>query len=141
MDDASFIAEVARRLGCDARRAEAVSFVVFQELRARLTPREADDVAAQLPSALKRLWLEPERPNRRVARTHREEFVRHVRGWAGFPDDATAEQSIRAVFAALQHLLGSPTGLEGEAWDVFSQLPKDLKTLWVEASRSGSAGA
>jgi hypothetical protein len=35
----------------------------------------------------------------------------------------------------LQKLLGSPTGLEGEAWDVMSQLPKDLKKLWAGAQR------
>ena len=27
---------------------------------------------------------------------------------------------------------------EGEAWDVYSQLPKDLKRLWIEASRPGT---
>ena len=36
-----------------------------------------------------------------------------------------------AVFATLQELLGSPTGMEGEAWDLMSQLPKDLKKLWL----------
>ena len=35
--------------------------------------------------------------------------------------------SLTAVFKALQILMNSPTGPEGEAWDIFSQLPKDLK--------------
>ncbi len=30
--------------------------------------------------------------------------------------------------------LKSPTGQEGEAWKLFSQLPKDLKHLWTAAA-------
>ena len=45
-----------------------------------------------------------------------------------------AERAVRVVFAQLQRLLGSPDGLEGEAWDIYSRLPKDLKTLWLEAA-------
>ena len=41
---------------------------------------------------------------------------------------------IRRGDACLQRALGSPTGREGEAWDVLSQLPKDLKGLWLDAS-------
>ena len=132
MDELTFVREVSTRLRCDARRAEAVTFAVFQELRDRLTPREAADVAAQLPAALKRLWAEWEQPGHGVARTHRAEFVGRVRHRAA-PDDVEAERAVKAVFGALQKLLGSPTGREGEAWDVFSVLPKDLKLLWLEA--------
>ncbi|HLK12173.1 MAG TPA: DUF2267 domain-containing protein [Candidatus Binatia bacterium] len=137
MDETAFLQEVARRLECDERRAEGIVFSVFQELRARLTPAEAHDVAAQMPRALQRLWGAEERPDRRVERTHRAEFVGRVRRRAALPDDAEAERGVRAVFAALQRLLGSPRGVEGEAWDVFSQLPKDLKVLWIEAGRAG----
>ena len=44
MDDLTFIHDVARRLACDERRAEGLTFAVFQELRDRLTPKEAADV-------------------------------------------------------------------------------------------------
>jgi uncharacterized protein (DUF2267 family) len=134
MDDVTFMREVARRLQSDERRAEAVTFVVFDELRSRLTPKEAADVAAQLPKALRRLWLDQEQPGRSVARTHLAEFVGRVRTRAALPDEAEAERSVRVVFGMLQKLLGSPTGKEGEAWDIFSQLPKDLKTLWLAAA-------
>lgn len=133
MDDKSFMREVAERLKCDAQRADAVTFAVFQELRDRLTPKEAQDVAAQLPTALKRMWEEGERPDRRPERIHRDEFVGRIRRRLVLPDDAEAERAVRAVFAALQALLGSPTGREGEAWDIYSQLPKDLKLLWLDA--------
>jgi uncharacterized protein (DUF2267 family) len=58
-----------------------------------------------------------------------------VRNRAVLPDDSEALRAVKAVFATLQHLLGSPTGKEGEAWDIYSQLPKDLKTLWEDAGR------
>jgi uncharacterized protein (DUF2267 family) len=50
------------------------------------------------------------------------------------PDDGEARRAVRVVFAVLQRLLGSRHGVEGEAWDVFSQLPKDLKKLWLTAA-------
>jgi uncharacterized protein (DUF2267 family) len=133
MDATTFVHEVATRLQCDARRAEGVTFAVFQELRDRLTPKEAADVAAQLPTELKRLWEEWEREGRGVEHTHRAEFVGRVRQRTGLPDDAESERAVKAVFSVLQQLLGSPTGKEGEAWDVFSVLPKDLKLLWLAA--------
>lgn len=138
MDEATFVRHVSGTLGCDGSRAEALTFVVFRELRNRLTAKEAADVAAQLPSGLKRLWHESDRGERPVERIHEREFVGRVRQLAALPDDREAERAVRAVFAALQRLLGSPTGMEGEAWDVFSVLPKDLKMLWL-ASGEGRA--
>ena len=134
MNERAFLHDVETRLACDARRADAITFAVFQELRNRITPHEAADVAAQLPTALKRMWEAGDRPAQRPERIHKAEFLGRVRQHAVLPDDAEAERAVRAVFGALQRLLGSRTGLEGEAWDIFSQLPKDLKALWVESA-------
>jgi len=134
MKDREFLRQVAAAFGCDEGRAETVTFVVFEALRQRLTPTEASHVAAQLPHGLQRMWLENERADRVVARTHLAEFLGHVRQRAVLADEHEAERGTRAVFGALQCLLGSPTGLEGEAWDVLSQLPKDLKRLWLESA-------
>jgi uncharacterized protein (DUF2267 family) len=133
MDAKHFRRDVAAALACDDQRAEALTFAVFQELRDRLTPGEADDVAAQLPAELKTMWLEGENPGRTVTKTDAHEFVGRVRRRAALPDDSEAERAVLAVFGTLQRLLGSPTGREGEAWDVFSQLPKGLKELWLRA--------
>lgn len=133
MDEKTFLREIAQRLRCDEQRADAITFAVFQELRERISAKESHDVAAQLPTGLKRLWEVGDRTERKPERIHREEFVGRVRQRAVLPDDAEAERAVRAVFAALQHLLGSPTGREGEAWDIYSQLPKDLKLLWLDA--------
>ncbi len=52
---------------------------------------------------------------------------------AGLDDEGEAEEAVTAVFAVLQEALGSPGGKEGEAWHVLSQLPADLKQLWLSA--------
>jgi uncharacterized protein (DUF2267 family) len=141
MDKRTFIREVAGRLGCDERRAVGITFVVLQELRNRLTPAEVADVAAQLPRELRHWWQEHDYPDRRVARTHRREFLGRVRRWTALADEMEAERAVRAVFAVLQRLLGSPTGMEGEAWDIFSQLPLDLKSLWVTSGATPAVSA
>ena len=81
------------------------------------------------------MWMSLESPNRKVHRVKGEQFIWEVRRMAGLTDDEEAERAVSAIFAALQKLLGSPTGQEGEAWDVMSQLPKDLKKLWAGAQR------
>lgn len=133
MNDLAFFQTVADRVGCDDRRAQALTFAVFQELRDRITPREAEHVAAQMPKRLKMMWMSLERPDRQVRRVHEHQFVGEVRRMAGLADDTEAERAVTAVFAALQKMLSSPTGQEGEAWDVMSQLPRDLKKLWTDA--------
>jgi uncharacterized protein (DUF2267 family) len=133
MNDKEFITRVAHRAGTDLEGAGAVTYAVFQELRERITPQEAFHVASQLPIELQVLWLENERIDRDVRKTHETEFVARVRYYASLADFASAGRGVRAVFATLQEALGSPTGTEGEAWDVFSQLPKDLKKLWLSA--------
>jgi uncharacterized protein (DUF2267 family) len=133
MNKEIFFETVAQRVGCDVRRAEGLTFAVFQELRDRLTPGEAADVDAQLPAGLKPLWEFLDRPGRHVRKIHESQFIGEVRLIASLPDQVEAERAVVAVFATLQELLGSPTGIEGEAWDVMSQLPKDLKKLWLGA--------
>lgn len=137
MDKRAFVHEVAERLHADAERAEAIAGVVLTELRDRLPPKEADDVAAQMATELRRMWSAVDRPPGVPRKVHAHEFIGRVRSLAVLPDDAEAERAVRAVFGALQHLLGSPNGTEGEAWDVFSVLPGDLKRLWLESARRG----
>jgi uncharacterized protein (DUF2267 family) len=132
--DKEFVRDVAYRFGCDDRRAETLIFSVFQELRDRLTAEEAADVAAQLPASLKMLWLSFDYPGRRVRRVHEYQFLEEVRRMVGLEDEIKAEEAVVCVFGVLQEALGSPTGREGEAGHVFSQLPTDLKHLWVTAA-------
>ena len=138
MKDKAFVQEVADRFGCDEHRAETLIFAVFQELRDRLTPEEAADVAAQLPASLKMLWLSFDYPGRKVARLHEFQFLEEVRRMVGLNDQLRAEEAVICVFSVLQEALGSPSGREGEARHVFSQLPSDLKELWLTAAQENA---
>ncbi len=133
MEEDKFLHEVEVRLGASKETAKNVTVAVFQELHDRLNPKEADDVAAQLPGDLKRMWHALDAPGREVRRTHKRDFVRHVAEAAELPEDE-ASRAVTAVFKVLQMSLKSPTGQEGEAWDIFSQLPKDLKRVWLAAA-------
>ena len=135
MDKRGFLREVSARLHADDERAESVTAVVFTELRDRLTPKEADDVAAQMAVDLRRVWDAVDRPPAGIRKVRAHEFIGRVRRLAALPDDAEAERAVRVVFGTLQILLGSPTGTEGEAWDVFSVLPGDLKRLWLDSAQ------
>jgi uncharacterized protein (DUF2267 family) len=139
MKDKAFVGEVADRFGCDERRAETLIFAVFQELRDRLTSEEAADVAAQLPASLKMLWLSFDYPGRRVRRVHEYQFLEEVRRMVGLEDEVQAEEAVMCVFSVLREALGSPTGREGEARHVVSQLPTDLKKIWLAASAQNVA--
>ena len=134
MKDKAFVDDVADRFGCEKRRAEMLIFAVFQELRDRLTPDEAADVKAQLPASLKMLWSSFDYPGRDVRRVREYQFVDEVGRMLGIADLSNAEEAVAAVFGVLQLALGSLSGREGEARHVFSQLPADLKELWLRAA-------
>jgi uncharacterized protein (DUF2267 family) len=101
--------------------------VVLRALRDRLTPDEGRQAVAQLPGELKMLWRGDAAPDLPV-KMHRREFVDRVRQEAGLPSRRRAEMLIDAVFGALKEQL-SP----GEADDIQSQLPTDLKGVWARA--------
>ena len=69
------------------RRAEILIFAVFQELRDRLTPKEAGDVAVQLPTSLRMLWTSFDRPERKVRRLHEGQFLSEVARMAGLESE------------------------------------------------------
>jgi uncharacterized protein (DUF2267 family) len=133
MNESKFLGEVEARSGLTRDKAYKVATAVLQELHDRLSPKEADDLAAQLPGEFKRMWHLLDAPGRDVRRTHQRDFTRHIAETVEI-DEIAAERSLMATFKALQVLLNSPSGQEGEAWDIFSQLPKDLKRLWLSSA-------
>ena len=129
MTTQSFYRTVMDTSGDESREtAKRATAAVFHALRDRLTPEEADQAAAQLPTELKEVWAEGDRAERRPAKMDREEFCARVKQEAGFASKREARWMTLAVFAALKEQL-SP----GETEDVFAQLPKDLKEMWAEA--------
>jgi uncharacterized protein (DUF2267 family) len=101
---------------------------VLHTLRDRLTPEEADQAVAQLPRELKLVWEEGDRVDRKPTKLRRTEFYDRVQREAGLASVREARFLTIAVFAALKEQL-SP----GEAGDVLSQLPRDLKEVWEKA--------
>jgi uncharacterized protein (DUF2267 family) len=129
MTTQAFLRTVMQTSGQDSREvARRATAAVLQALRDRLTPAEAEQVVAQLPLELKRLWEVGEDEGPRPIKMHRDEFYERVRLEAGLASSRDARWMTLAVFAALKEQL-SP----GEAEDVLAQLPKDLKEVWAEA--------
>lgn len=129
MDAQAFYRIVRERIGgADREHTRRGTAAVLQALRDRLTPEEADQVAAQLPGPLKAVWAAGDRLDRRPVRMDRAAFYERVRKEAGLRTGREAEWLTLAVFAALKAQL-----TPGEAEDVLAQLPKDLKETWVEA--------
>jgi uncharacterized protein (DUF2267 family) len=129
MDAHTFYRRVREQLGPgEVEATERGTAAVFHALRDRLTPSEADQVAAQLPALLQAVWTSGERRDREPTGFHRSEFLERVRQGASLTTARQAEWLTVAVFSVLKAQLS-----EGEAEDVLAQLPKDLKELWVEA--------
>jgi uncharacterized protein (DUF2267 family) len=129
MTSAAFYRMVMNTSGEKRREvAKRATAAVFHALRDRLTPREADQLKAQLARDLKEVWQEGERPDRRPLKLSREAFFERVKAEMQTSSTRDVRWMILAVFAALKEQL-SP----GEAEDVYAQLPKDLKELWAEA--------
>ena len=133
MDEDKLLREIETRAELKREQAFEVMIAVLQELHDRLSPKEAEDFAAQLPRDFKARWHSFDFPKREVRRTHKDDFVRHIANVAEI-DELQAGRALMAAFKAIQLHLKSPTGQEGEAWDVFSQLPKDLKHVWTAAA-------
>ncbi len=115
--------------------AKLATQVVFSLLHNRITRNEAKDLQAQLPKALANLWAGGDSWLERVITQiapqndyNWPEFLAQVEAEC---DDlpVPAETLTKAVFYALQSQI-----TPGEASDVESQLPKDLKAIWRECS-------
>jgi uncharacterized protein (DUF2267 family) len=96
-------------------------------LSGRLTRGEATHLVATLPPQL-RLLIEPCLADRgeEGEMLHREQLIRRIAGRLGVTPEE-AEVVARVVFTAVERNL--PTK---EILDVASQLPADLRALWIE---------
>lgn len=94
---------------------------MLRVLATRITPEEADDLAAQLPAPLDDvLHTHPERPEA----LGREEFLRRVAAQTG-ARPRTAEWDAGAVLSTVADVVPS-----GEVDDLLSQLPTDYAELF-----------
>ena len=79
--------------------------VVLGALWDRLSPDEAQQVAAQFPRGLKEVWTRGDRPRRRPRKMWSEEFLQRVKHERRLPSGDAASQLTEAVFIALKSKL------------------------------------
>lgn len=121
-----------RRVGSISEElAEHSAVAVLCALERRIQPEEGKDLEAQLPANLRDLMARCDKhAGIRPRALDRAEFVAMVAEELGVPP-AKAEHLILAVFHALRAQVS-----EGEASQVESQLPADLKELWSRSLRT-----
>ena len=128
-----FFAEVQHAGGSPRGLSSAdVTTAVLCPFMLRITLGEVRDLLAALPATLRALLEDcVRRSDRRPAVFDADQFFRMVR--YRLPDITLeeADDIVRAVFAALQSLLP-----EKNQRAIASQLPRDLKGMWVTRRRA-----
>lgn len=115
----------------DEATAYSVLRSVLHQLRDRLTPDEATDLAAQLPLIVRGIYFEGWRPRHTPEKVRtRQDFLDGVATKLA-PHPIAPDAAVRDVFALLVHHCDP-----GEIADVIAQLPTELKTLWPEEART-----
>ena len=130
VDYEHFIATVQHEAGIPEKQAERAVAATLATLAERISGGEAEDIAKQLPTELRRLLAD----GSNAQAFDLEEFVRRVADREGVTLDS-AEQHARAVFSALGRAV-----THDEIADMASELPKDFEPL-VTAAESRPAPA
>lgn len=129
-----FVKLVAEDLKMPRDKAGRIIRAVLHALRNRISHEESFQLMAQLPLALKAVYVDgwnfsKERP--RI--NHLDEYLDEVRledgGLAGydFGNNSTAKNAVAAVFKALTYYVS-----EGEMNDVMNHVPQELKEFLKE---------
>jgi uncharacterized protein (DUF2267 family) len=136
MNPEEFAALIAKRLGCDLIRADALVRTVFATVRDGLDDAEAREAASLLPAPMLALWPERGGARPQLPETGGRGFVGIVRERAGLESDLAAGQAISAVFRALMESGGVAT--RHGAWDGLRHLPPERKSIWMRIFRSAN---
>lgn len=115
----------------DEAAAYSVLRAVLHQLRDRLTPEEAVDLAAQLPLIVRGIYYEGWRPTRTPEKVRTKQDFLHEVTVKLRPHPIAAEPAVRDVLALLAHHCDP-----GEIADVIAQLPAELKELWPQSART-----
>jgi uncharacterized protein (DUF2267 family) len=124
-----FITTIQQRVGISWAKAEQAARATLETLAERVSSGAARDLARALPDPAGR-WLEPRGDARSFDPV---DFVRRVAGREG-TDPVTAEEGVRAVFAALPRAVVR----DNELAELLNELPKDYAALLGEAAQRRS---
>lgn len=115
----------------DEAVALSVLRAVLHQLRDRLTPEEAIEFGAQLPTIIRGIYYEGWQPSRTPERIRtKEKFLDEVL-MKLLPRPIAPEGAVKDVFALITHHCDP-----GEISQVIGQLPADIKKLWPEQART-----
>ncbi|MFP2932829.1 DUF2267 domain-containing protein [Pyxidicoccus sp. 3LG] len=124
----AFINHLCERGGMSPAVAQQAAVSVLCAVEQRILADEALDMEAQLPRKLTDLLHRCEKHEEELPEKFgREHLLRRVGEDLSLNPDAV-EPVVRAVLDAIRHQI-----TEGEAEDVMSQLPEDLRDLWGRA--------
>lgn len=130
---------ITQELEVPSEKAARILRSVIQALRNHLSMEESMQFLAQLPMAIKALYVDQWDPRAQAPRIrHVDQFLSEIRQLdpltAGydFGNDESAQKAVRSVFKALGYYVS-----EGEWNNIKALLPKDLKKLLSESLGAG----
>ncbi|MFP2911569.1 DUF2267 domain-containing protein [Pyxidicoccus sp. 3LFB2] len=124
----AFLNHLCVRGGMSPAVAEQAAISVLCAIEQRIFQDEVADLEAQLPRKLTELLHRCERHEEELPdKFGREHLLKRVGDDLSLNPDAV-EPVVRAVLDAIRHQIS-----EGEAEDVMSQLPQDIRDLWSRA--------
>lgn len=118
--------EIETAFGWEDRRNQSYGALraVLHTIRDMLLPEEAVQLSAQLPLLIKGIYFDGWNPSKTPKRLNREEFLNEIRRQFPFSIEGDIGSVIRVVLTALKKHISL-----GEAQDIVSGLPKDIKIL------------
>lgn len=124
-----WLAEITAQMGWeDHEKGYTALRAVLHTLRDRLPPNEAVQLAAQLPMLIRGVYFDGWHPaNKPLKYRHKQEFLERVRKEAPGITKDELELAVTAVFHRLSREMPG-----GEVEQVRSQLPAELRELWVQ---------
>ncbi len=115
----------------DEDEALGVLRVVLHQLRDRLTPEEAVELGAQLPTLIRGIYYESWRPSRTPERIRSKQAFLDEITMKLLPRRAGAERAVQDVFSLVAHHCDP-----GEISQVIDQLPGEIKKLWPQSAQT-----
>jgi uncharacterized protein (DUF2267 family) len=121
-----WVNELAEDLGWSDRRAYHLLKVVLTALRDWLSPEEAADLSAQLPTLIRGIYFEGWDPSETPATERKKsDFVARVEAGFGAETNTDFDLAINAVFKLLDRHIS-----QGESVQVRNSMKKSLRELW-----------
>lgn len=118
--------EIEESLGWEGRRNQSYGALraVLHTLRDLLLPEETVQLGAQLPTLIRGVYYEGWDPSKTPRKANIEDFFGEIRRQFPFSMDESVESLVGVVLSALRKHISA-----GEADDITSEMPRDIKNL------------